>query len=127
MLRQGYHIVSYRPLCLWERQVAAEAAFRNIRIKSLLIPTDILHTIQHVTKDHIDPSVPDNVVGTKGTPWVYEFHKNAVIEVFDRTFTYVCVSNKTIPFLMYLPTNLRAGDTLLLNTQPAVQPQQELK
>jgi hypothetical protein len=117
MLRLGYHIISYRPLCLWERHVAAEAAFRNITIKTLLIPTDILHTIKQVTPDRIYPSVPNNVVGVKGTPWVYEYHKNEVIEVFDRKFTYVSVSN-TMPYLMYLPTELRPGDTLLLKTQP---------
>ena len=122
MLRQGYHIISYRPLCLWERQVAAEAAFRNITIKTLLIPTDILHTIRQVSVDRIYPSVPSNVVGHEGTPWVYQYFKNEVIEVFDHKFTYVGVSNK-IPFLMYLPTNIRAGDSLLLKTQP----QQELK
>jgi hypothetical protein len=116
MLRQGYHIVSYRPLCLWERQVASEAAFRGIVIKSLLVPTDCLHTIQRIVGDHIYPSVPNTVKGFKGTPWVYQYHNNTVHEVFGSTYAYKNASS-TIPFLVYLPTNLKVGDTLLFETQ----------
>ena len=118
MLRQGYHIISYRPLCLWEKQVAAEAAFRNICIKSLLIPTDILHTIHQVTTERVYPSLPDNVnvKGIQGTPWVYQYHNNEVSDVFGTKYTYINVGNKK-PFILYLPTNIKPGDTLLLETQ----------
>ena len=118
MLRQGYHIISYRPLCLWEKQVAAEAAFRNIHIKSLLIPTDILHTINQVSAERIYPSLPDNVnvKGIQGTPWVYQYHNNEVSDVFGTNYTYINVGNKK-PFILYLPTNIKPGDTLLLETQ----------
>ena len=116
MLRQGYHIISYRPLCLWEKQVAAEAAFRGITIKSLLVSTDILHTIKQVTAERIYPSLSETVKGIQGTPWVYQYHKNEVTDVYDVKYTYINVGN-TKPFIMYLPTNLRPGDTLLLDAQ----------
>ena len=101
---------------MWERHVAAEAAFRNITIKSLLVPSDILHQIHQVSKNDIYPAVTDNIKGIRGTPWVYEYHNNSMNEVFGIKYKYVNVGGAK-PLFLYLPTKLRSGDTLLLESQ----------